>query len=258
MDNSNKLVKYFLGFTFVVGGLSYLYYTYFSKDNNEKYINEYINKYLLSLKSYISQFSNDLWKYNTTLLCHLNFIINEIVSKVKEIDYPYLDNNRIKIFEKEKEWKEQIKKDNKLFNLIKKDIIIKMISNIINIEISDLIPILNDNLIFLKDNEKFSKLIPYDDDIINYIIESKDEKKIEEAFFFASVKQVELNKLLEKKFSNIENINNFSEIEEFKFKFKDEFIYRYGFDCKFLPEIMLKKNGDKGVSFNLLINKIIY
>ena len=258
MDNSNKLVKYFLGFTFVVGGLSYLYYTYFSKDNNEKYINEYINKYLLSLKSYISQFSNDLWKYNTTLLCHLNFIINEIASKVKEIDYPYLDNNRIKIFEKEKEWKEQIKKDNKLFNLIKKDIIIKMISNIINIEISDLIPILNDNLILLKDNEKFSKLIPYDDDIINYIIESKDEKTIEEAFFFASVKQVELNKLLEKKFSNIENINNFSEIEEFKFKFKDEFIYRYGFDCKFLPEIMLKKNGDKGVSFNLLINKIIY
>ena len=258
MDNSNKLVKYFLGFTFVVGGLSYLYYTYFSKDNNEKYINEYINKYLLSLKSYISQFSNDLWKYNTTLLCHLNFIINEIVSKVKEIDYPYLDNNRIKIFEKENEWKEQIKKDNKLFNLIKKDIIIKMISNIINIEISDLIPILNDNLILLKDNEKFSKLIPYDDDIINYIIESKDEKTIEEAFFFASVKQVELNKLLEKKFSNIENINNFSEIEEFKFKFKDEFIYRYGFDCKFLPEIMLKKNGDKGVSFNLLINKIIY
>ena len=258
MDNSNKLVKYFLGFTFVVGGLSYLYYTYFTKDNFEKYINEYINKYLLSLKSYISQFSNDLWKYNTTLLCHLNFIINEIASKVKEIDYPYLDNNRIKIFEKEKEWKEQIKKDNKLFNLIKKDIIIKMISNIINIEISDLIPILNDNLILLKDNEKFSKLIPYDDDIINYIIESKDEKTIEEAFFFASVKQVELNKLLEKKFSNIENINNFSEIEEFKFKFKDEFIYRYGFDCKFLPEIMLKKNGDKGVSFNLLINKIIY
>ena len=51
MDNSNKLVKYFLGFTFVVGGLSYLYYTYFTKDNFEKYINEYINKYLLSLKS---------------------------------------------------------------------------------------------------------------------------------------------------------------------------------------------------------------
>ena len=258
MDNSNKLVKYFLGFTFVVGGLSYLYYTYFTKDNFEKYINEYINKYLLSLKSYISQFSNDLWKYNTTLLCHLNFIINEIVSKVKEIDYPNLDNNRIKIFDKENEWKEQIKKDNKIFNLIKKDIIIKMISNIINIEISDLIPILNDNLILLKDNEKFSKLIPYDDDIINYIIENKEEKKIEEAFFFASVKQIELNKLLEKKFSDIENINNFSEIEDFKLKFKDEFLYRYEFNCKFLPEIMIKKNGEKGVSFNLLINKIIY
>ena len=258
MDNSNKLVKYFLGFTFVVGGLSYLYYTYFSKDNNEKYINEYINKYLLSLKSYISQFSNDLWKYNTTLLCHLNFIINEIVSKVKEIDYPNLDNNRIKIFDKENEWKEQIKKDNKIFNLIKKDIINKIISNILNIEINDLIPILNDNLILLKDNEKFSKLIPYDDDIINYIIENKEEKKIEEAFFFASVKQIELNKLLEKKFSDIENINNFSEIEDFKLKFKDEFLYRYEFNCKFLPEIMIKKNGEKGVSFNLLINKIIY
>ena len=43
MDNSNKLVKYFLGFSFVIGGLSYLYYTYFTKDNFEKYINEYQN-----------------------------------------------------------------------------------------------------------------------------------------------------------------------------------------------------------------------
>ena len=83
MDNSNKLVKYFLGFTFVVGGLSYLYYTYFSKDNNEKYINEYINKYLLSLKSYISQFSNELWKYNKNFLCIMNFIINKILIKIK-------------------------------------------------------------------------------------------------------------------------------------------------------------------------------
>ena len=60
MDSSNKIVKYFLGFSFVIGSLSYIYYTYFSKDKNEKYLNEYIDKYLESLKSYISQFSNEL------------------------------------------------------------------------------------------------------------------------------------------------------------------------------------------------------
>ena len=258
MDSSNKIVKYFLGFSFVIGSLSYIYYTYFSKDKNEKYLNEYIDKYLESLKSYISQFSNELWKYNTNLLCHLNFIINEILSKVKEIEYPLLDKNRIKIFENEKEWKEQIKKDNEQMNFIKNEIITKLIPKILNIETKDIIPILNDKLILLKENEKFCKLIPYEENIINSIIEKIDEQKIEDSFFFASVKQIELNKLVEQKFSNIENLNNLSEIEDFKNKFKDEFIYRYGFNCKFLPEIMIKKNGDKGVSFNLLINKIIY
>ena len=46
MDSSNKIVKYFLGFSFVIGSLSYIYYTYFSKDKNEKYLNEYLDKYL--------------------------------------------------------------------------------------------------------------------------------------------------------------------------------------------------------------------
>ena len=183
MDSSNKIVKYFLGFSFVIGSLSYIYYTYFSKDKNEKYLNEYIDKYLESLKSYISQFSNELWKYNTNLLCHLNFIINEILSKVKEIEYPLLDKNRIKIFENEKEWKEQIKKDNEQLNFIKNEIITKLIPKILNIETKDIIPILNDKLILLKENEKFCKLIPYEEKIINSIIETIGEQKIEDSFF---------------------------------------------------------------------------
>ena len=95
------------------------------------------------------------------MLCHLNFIINEILNKVKEIEYPLLDKNRIKIFENEKEWKEQIKKDNEQMNFIKNEIITKLIPKILNIETKDIIPILNDKLILLKENEKFCKLIPY-------------------------------------------------------------------------------------------------
>ena len=65
------------------------------------------------------------------------------------------------------------------------------------------------------------------------------------------------DKLVESKINSFNELDT-EELEDFTYKFKDDFMIRYGFDCKYLNEIMVKKEGDRAIQLNLLINRVIF
>ena len=138
-----------------------------------------------------------------------------------------------------------------------------------------MIPFINDNLILLPVNKDFIPLQRHDEAFINKILKENDEQKIEDSFFFASVKQIELDKLLNNIFDyeNVGEIGNknevinstkFNEVIKFKKAFKKEFFERYNFDSRFLIDVYFYLHNKKEDAYSnkediqLLINKVIY
>ena len=138
-----------------------------------------------------------------------------------------------------------------------------------------MIPFINDNLILLPMNKDFIPLQRHDESFIIKILKENDEQKIEDSFFFASVKQIELDKLLNNIFDyeNVGEIGNknevinsakFNEIIKFKKAFKKEFFERYNFDSRFLIDVYFYLHNKKEDAYSnkediqLLINKVIY
>lgn len=238
--NGGKIIKYVIGAGLVIGGMSYIYYNFikgtssffFKNAKNKIYLSNYINLYLEKLKSKInSLYPNNNWTDDIKILCHINYIVNEINIETK----------------------------NSLNNLDDKEVKLFIYKNIINIffekDLTDLIPFINDNLIFLPENKNFKPLIKHED--ITEITSKNDEQKIEDCFFFASAKQLELDKLLENE--------KFNEAIKFKKVFKIDFIQRYEFDPRFLIDVYEyfhstnKNSAENSVEdMSLLINKICY
>lgn len=268
--DKGKIFKYIIGAGFVIGGMSYIYYNYIrgkfsfsffscNKKNENKTFNNFINIYLEKIKSKISLLPNKTnWIYNKKILCHINYLVNEIIYDIKH-------NNNIK---------NNFQNDYELKLFIYQNIM----SKYFEIDFTDMIPFINDNLILLPDNKDFIPLERHDESNIKEIMKENDEQKIEDSFFFASVKQIELDKLLSNIFDyeNNEEMNNtnnkivnsdkFHEIIKFKQSFKKEFIERYNFDSKYLMDVYYylhnKKNGESTLNSKediyLLINKIVY
>ena len=264
--DKGKVFKYIIGAGFVIGGMSYVYYNflkgkfpfYFPAKKENKCSDDFINLYLEKIKSKISLlYDKKSWTSDQKILCHINYLVNEIIYDIKQ------NNNK----------NAQINFNND------DDIKLFVYNNIINKylgqDLTDMIPFINDNLILLPVNKDFIPLQRHDEDFINKILKDNDEQKIEDSFFFASVKQIELDKLLNNIFDyenvgEIENKNEvinsakFNEIIKFKKAFKKEFFERYNFDSRFLIDVYFYLHNKKEEAnsnkedIQLLINKVIY
>ena len=262
--DKGTIIKYIVGAGFVLGGIGYIYYNFlegkipfylpFKKDKNNS--NDFINIYLEKIKSKIeSLYDKNNWISNQKILCHINYLVNEIIYDIKN------QQNSQKKFEN----------DNDIKIFVYQNIINKYLEK----DLTNFIPFINDNLILLPENKDFIPLQRHDESYINKILEENDEQKIEDSFFFASVKQIELDKLLNNIFdydnndeindkNEIINSEKFNEIIKFKKSFKKEFLERYGFDSKYLMDVYYylhnKKNDNSSnkEDIQLLINKIIY
>ena len=100
---------------------------------------------------------------------------------------------------------------------------------------TEILPFINDNLIFLPENKDFIPLERHDESCILKIIKENDKQKIEDSFFFASVKQIELDKLL----NDIFEFDNPNEIGNKNYIIKEDN------DDKFKEIIKLKKISKK-------------
>ena len=268
--DKGKIFKYIIGAGFVIGGMSYIYYNYirgrfsfctFYKKNESKTFNDYINIYLEKIKSKILLLSNKKnWIYDQKILCHINYLVNEIMCNIKHNNNNYSQN--------------KFKNDNELKLFIYQNIINKYFEK----DLTDMIPFINDILILLPENKNFIPLERHDESDILGILKENDEQKIEDSFFFASVKQIELDKLLNNiyDYENNEQINiiknkninsdKFHDIIKFKQAFKKDFMERYHFDSKYLMDVYNylhnKKNCESTLNnkedIYLLINKIVY
>lgn len=266
--DKGKIFKYIIGAGFVIGGMSYIYYNflggklpsylsnYLSYKKESKSSNDFINIYLEKIKSKISLlYDKNNWIYNQKILCHINYLVNEIIYDIKH------NENGENKFEN----------DNDLKLFIYQNIINKYFKK----DLTQMIPFINDNLILLPENKDFVPLQRHDESYILLILKENDEQKIEDSFFFASVKQIELDKLLNNIFdydNNEDNFNNkneiinsskFNEIIKFKQAFKKEFLERYNYDSKYLTDVYYylhnnKKNDNSKEDIYLLINKIVY
>jgi len=264
--DKGKVFKYIIGAGFVIGGMSYVYYNflkgkfpfYFPAKAENKCSDDFINLYLEKIKSKISLLHDKSnWTSDQKILCHINYLVNEIIYDIKQ--------KNIK--------NDQINFDND------DDIRLFVYTNIINKylgqDLTEMIPFINDNLILLPVNKDFIPLQRHDESIINKILNENDEQKIEDSFFFASVKQIELDKLLNNIFDyeNVGEIGNknevinsekFNEIIKFKKAFKKEFFERYNFDSRYLIEVYTYLHNKKEETYSnkediqLLINKVIY
>jgi hypothetical protein len=264
--DKGKVFKYIIGAGFVIGGMSYVYYNflkgkfpfYFSAKKENKCSDDFINLYLEKIKSKISLlYDKKSWTSDQKILCHINYLVNEIIYDIKQ------NNNK----------NAQINFNND------DDIKLFVYNNIINKylgqDLTDMIPFINDNLILLPVNKDFIPLQRHDENFINKILKDNDEQKIEDSFFFASVKQIELDKLLNNIFDyeNVGEIGNknevinsakFNEIIKFKKAFKKEFLERYNFDSRFLIDVYFYLHNKKEDAYSnkediqLLINKVIY
>ena len=91
--DKGRIFKYILGAGFVIGGISYVYYNFLrgkfsfnkpSNKNEEQSNNKYINIYLAKIKSQISLLKDKKnWMYNQKILCHINYLVNEIIYDIK-------------------------------------------------------------------------------------------------------------------------------------------------------------------------------
>ena len=265
--DKGKIFKYLVGAGLFIGGMSYIYYNfikgkfsfYLSFDNEKKSSNDFISMYLDKIKSQISLLydkDKEVWIYNKKILCHINYLVNEIIYDIKfnqKENINYENDNDLKIF-------------------IYQNIINKYFEK----DLSDVLPYITDKLILLPENKDFLPLYRHDESYISKILKENDEQKIEDSFFFASVKQIELDKLLNNIFNNDNKYNNkeidkineiintdkFKDVLKFKQKFKKEFYERYQFDCRYLFDVYDYLYNEKKVSkkedIQLLINKIIY
>jgi hypothetical protein len=264
--DKGKVFKYIIRVGFVIGGMSYVYYNflkgkfpfYFPAKKENKCSDDFINLYLEKIKSKISLlYDKKGWTSDQKILCHINYLVNEIIYDIKQ------NNNK----------NAQINFNND------DDIKLFVYNNIINKylgqDLTDMIPFINDNLILLPVNKDFIPLQRHDENFINKILKDNDEQKIEDSFFFASVKQIELDKLLNNIFDyeNVGEIGNknevinsakFNEIIKFKKAFKKEFFERYNFDSRFLIDVYFYLHNKKEEAYSnkediqLLINKVIY
>lgn len=217
--------------------------------------------YLEKIKLKISLlYDQNSWTSDQSILCHINYLIKEIVSS--DIYSNEMINENLT--------SEKEKKIYLLKNLFEK---------FFNKKLTDLEPFINDSLIFLPENQKFIPLQRHDEEVINKIIASNDEQTIEDSYFFASVKQIELEKRLEKIFE-IENKNqeSFNEVLKFKENFREEFLNRYKYEARYLMDVYYythcKKQDNNCIGYNFinnnsnnyiksedaqyLINKIVY
>ena len=263
--DKGRILKYIVGAGFVIGGMSYIYYNflegkipfYLPYKKEKKSSNDFVNIYLEKIKSKITLlYDKNNWISNQKILCHINYLVNEIIYIIKH------QQNDQKKFET----------DNDIKIFIYQNIINKYLEK----DLTDIIPYINDNLILLPENKDFIPLQRHDEIYIIKILEENDKQKIEDSFFFASVKQIELDKLLNNIFNydnneeisyknEIFNFEKFKEIIKFKKLFKKEFLKRYGFDSRYLMDVYYylhnKKNNNSSSNkedIQLLINKIIY
>ena len=266
--DKGKIIKYLVGAGIFIGGMSYIYYTFlkgkfpfslsFKREQNSS--NDFINIYLEKIKLQISSlYDKDNWMYNQKILCHINYLVNEIVYDIK-------CNQKETI---------NCENDNDLKIFIYQNIINKYLEK----DFSDILPYINDNLILLPENKTFWPLQRHDESYFIKILQKIDKHKIEDSFYFASIKQIELDKLLNNIFANDKNNNNnvnniqvkineivnsdkFKDIIKFKQKFKKEFIEKYQFDCRYLFDIYYYFHNNKKElnkeDIHLLINKVIY
>ena len=264
--DKGKVFKYIIGAGFVIGGMSYIYYNflkgkfpfYFPVKAENKYSDDFINLYLENIKSKISLLHDKSnWTSDQKILCHINYLVNEIIYDIKQknhknVQINFNNDDDIRLF---------------VFNNI--------INKYLGQDLTEMIPFINDNLILLPVNKDFIPLQRHDEAFINKILKENDEQKIEDSFFFASVKQIELDKLLNNIFDyeNVGEIGNknevinsakFNEIIKFKKAFKKEFFERYNFDSRFLIDVYFYLHNKKEDAYSnkediqLLINKVIY
>ena len=269
--DKGKIIKYLVGAGIFIGGMSYIYYTFlkgkfpfslslsFKSEKNSS--NDFINIYLEKIKSEISLlYDQDNWIKNQKILCHINYLVDEIIYDIKfnqKQNINYENDNDLRLF-------------------IYQNIINKYFEK----DFSDMLPYINDKLILLPENKNFIPLQRHDESYIIKIIQKIDKQKIEDSFFFASIKQIELDKLLNSIFDNDKNNNNivnyiqvnkineivnsdkFKDILKFKQKFKKEFFEKYQFDCRYLFDIYYYFHNNTKESnkedIHLLINKVIY
>ena len=255
-ESSSFLIKTLIGSAFAIGGGLYLYFSLFKgDDNNQKIITDYIREYIKEIKERIEKDKN--WKYNMEILCHLNYIIDEIVNNEIKVNHSHLLKERLNSFDDHDKYIQSLTNYKEQFKIIKKKVMEKVIKQDFDIDIDNISAIMNIKLKNTPQNKSFHKYIPYDSSEYEDIIKEKDNKELDDCFFFASVNQVNYDKLVESKINSFNELDT-EELEDFTYKFKDDFMIRYGFDCKYLNEIMVKKEGDRAIQLNLLINRVIF
>lgn len=258
MDNfsSSTFTKILIGSAFVVGGGIYLYYSFIKKNEGSKNpVSDYVENYIEKIKEMIQ--NDQKWQYNIEILCHLNYVIEEVTESLLQLNESKIINERIHKVNNEKEWEKMAIEYIEIKKKMKKKVINEYIINLFGIDVENVSSALNFKLKNFEQNKNFTKLINFDENEVDDLMSKINGKIIDDCVFFASVKQIEYDKLIQQKMFNI-NESDIRDIELFELKIKDEFMDKFGFPSKYLYELLLKKEGDKGEKMILLINRVIY
>lgn len=255
--SSLSVSKIAIGIGFALFGGLYTYYHYF-KTNSNKY-SQYITDYLREIKLMISNANGNI---NEVILCHINYIKNEIVVHIRNIiNHSSIDERRRSSLPNTAEYNVIYKETDTINDSYLIETIEYIKASLEPFDISDSLNYLlltNDNLINLPQNKQFTKLIPYP--LID-LPQGLTDEQIDDSFFFASVNQIDYDKLLEKYYADSnsnEEIKSAIQLRLFKQKFKDEFHMRYGYDCKYLPDLIINKDGLNAKKLIILINKVTF
>ena len=263
-----KIAKIFFGSLFAVGTGYYIYKSFLSSPSPKSVFLEYIDDYITSLKEQVSFIttsnSNSISiapSSEMKVLAHVNFILEELILNELTEKHSEIIHQKRNTINNEAQYVEQCKKYFKLKQSIKQCVLASFQQNY-NFEINDSSKVfLNSNLINLNENKNFTKLIPFPESLYQDILNKHSKDEINDAFFFASCKQIEYDKLINESMNeiNTSSIENDTLPEMFKEKFKDMFFIKYKFDCKYLPELVKEIEGkQQGDKLNCLINRIVF
>ena len=258
MENfaSSTFAKILVGSAFLVGGGIYLYNSFIKKNEGPKnQISDFVENYIEKIKEMIHKDQN--WQYNLEILCHLNFIIDEVTESLLQVNENKIINERIHKVNDENEWEKMAIEYIEIKKKMKKKVIDEYIINLFEIDVANVSSALNFKLKNFDQNKNFTKLFKYDENEIEDVINKINDKLIDDCIFFASVKQIEYDKFIQQKMYSF-NESDIRDIEIFELKIKDEFMNKFGFEPKYLYELLLKKEGDNAEKMILLINRVIY
>lgn len=249
--------KIAIGLGFALFGGLYTFYYYFKSQTNKysKYIDDYLHEISTML-------CNSNGNFDECVLCHINYVKNEIINHLRNKSHNnQIDVKRRSSLMNEQEYNQLLKETNTINNSYQIEAIEYIKSTLEPFDISsslNYLLLIQDKLIDLPQNKNFEKLIQYPS---IELPQRLTNEQIDDSFFFASVNQIEYDKLLSKyyeaKKSN-EEIQLAIQLQLFKQRFKDEFYNKYGYNCKYITDLVLNKDGLNAKKLSVLINKVTY